>query len=137
MMAKTRKTLAERAEEIERDPARAARIAKHRRRYEQLMAREPETLRYQVLAQSEAIHGILDPAGAETIWLIGSVARAEERPDSDIDFLVVFRRGTTLGDLAQAEAALEEVFHRHVDVISDGGLRKGDEATFWAGAIAV
>jgi predicted nucleotidyltransferase len=96
-----------------------------------------KALRAQVLTQREVIHSILDPAGAMKVWLIGSVARAEERPDSDIDFVVQFRRGTTFGDLDEVEEALEELFHRRVDIVSAGGLRKGDENTFMAGAVAV
>jgi predicted nucleotidyltransferase len=96
-----------------------------------------EALRAQVLTQREVIHSILDPAGAEKVWLIGSVARAEERPDSDIDFVVTFRRGTTFGDLEEAEEALEGLLHRRVDIVSAGGLLKGDEKTFMAGAVVV
>jgi uncharacterized protein len=136
-MAKTHKTAAEIMAELKRDPASAARIAAHRSHYESLIALEAETLRSRVLDQQEAIHAILDSSGAETIWLVGSVARAEEHPDSDIDFVVKFRRGTTLGDLAEAQTALEELLHRHVDIVSTGGLRKGDEQTFMADAIEV
>ena len=135
MIAKTRKTLAEIAEELKRDPASAARIAEHRRRFERMLAAEAKTLRSHVLDQRDAIHPILDPLGAEEVWLVGSVARAEERPDSDIDLVVEFRRGTTLGDLDEAEKALERLLKRHVDIISAAGLRKGDETTFMAKAL--
>jgi predicted XRE-type DNA-binding protein len=52
MMAKTHKTLAEMAEEIERDPARAARIAEHKARFEHLMALD-ELRRGQTVTQQQ------------------------------------------------------------------------------------
>jgi hypothetical protein len=47
-------------------------------------------------AQKEAIEGACRQFGARRIRVFGSVARGEERPDSDIDFLVDFPRGYDL-----------------------------------------
>ena len=54
-MAKTHKTAAEIMAELKRDPASAARIAEHKRRFERMIALEAESLRSQVLDQRAAI----------------------------------------------------------------------------------
>ena len=41
-------------------------------------------------AKRDEIHSIARKHKAEKLWVFGSVARKEERPDSDIDFLVKF-----------------------------------------------
>ena len=51
-----------------------------------------ETLR----AQREAILALSAQYGARRIRVFGSAARGEERPDSDVDFLVDFPRGYDL-----------------------------------------
>lgn len=60
--------------------------------------------------------------GAENIRVFGSVAREEERPDSDIDFLVSMREGKSYFDLLDFQYELEELFHKKIDVLSDKGL---------------
>ena len=47
-------------------------------------------------ARKDAIHAACRQYGARRIRVFGSVARGEERPDSDIDFLVDFPRGYDL-----------------------------------------
>ncbi len=47
-------------------------------------------------AQREAIIALGDQYGARRIRVFGSVARGEERADSDVDFLVDFPRGYDL-----------------------------------------
>ncbi len=47
-------------------------------------------------ARRDAIHAACRQYGARRIRVFGSVARGEERPDSDIDFLVDFPRGYDL-----------------------------------------
>jgi predicted nucleotidyltransferase len=54
--------------------------------------------------------------------IFGSVARGEERPESDVDFLVEFEPGRTLFDLAGLCLDLEEELGRPVDVVTRGGL---------------
>lgn len=58
--------------------------------------------------------------------ITGSVARGEERPGSDIVFLVQFEPGSSLFDLMDLEAALEELLGVQVDVVSEGGLKGRD-----------
>ena len=61
------------------------------------------------------------------ISVFGSVARGEDRPDSDIDFLVDFEPGASLLDLMNVQDDLEALLQSPVDVISAGGLKARDE----------
>jgi hypothetical protein len=71
-----------------------------------------------------AIREAAQASGAREVWLFGSVARGEERPDSDIDFLVTLEPGRTLMDLARLESRLEKLLGRSVDVSTERGLRE-------------
>jgi predicted nucleotidyltransferase len=51
------------------------------------------------------------------VRLIGSAARGEERPDSDIDFLVELEPGRSLLDLIGLENDLADLFGRKVEVV--------------------
>lgn len=61
--------------------------------------------------------------GAIRIQLIGSVARGEETPESDIDFLVTWADDTSLLDHAALMLELEELLGRKVDLASDGWVK--------------
>jgi predicted nucleotidyltransferase len=61
--------------------------------------------------------------GARHVRLIGSVARGEARPGSDVDFLVEFEPGRTLLDHAALIQDLEALLECKVDVASERGLR--------------
>ena len=56
------------------------------------------------------------------VLVFGSCARKEERPDSDIDFLVDFKPEATLFDHVHMRDALSELFGTKVDVVSSRGL---------------
>lgn len=56
-----------------------------------------------------------------------SGAGGDERPDSDVDFVVQFEPGRSLVDLMDLEHALSELLERPVDVISLGGLTDRDD----------
>jgi predicted nucleotidyltransferase len=60
------------------------------------------------------------------VRLYGSVARGQEREDSDIDLLVDFTPGSSLFDLMHLNRELEELLGNPVDVISRGGLKARD-----------
>jgi len=60
------------------------------------------------------------------IYLFGSAARGEMRPDSDIDFLVDFAPGSSLFDLMRITDELEQLLGCRVDVVSRGGLKDRD-----------
>ena len=61
--------------------------------------------------------------GARNVRIFGSVARGDQRQDSDIDFLVDFERGRSLLDLTGLWLDLEAVLGCKVDVVSSRGLK--------------
>jgi len=75
--------------------------------------------------------------GARQVRLFGSVARGEERAESDIDFLVSLEPGRTLLDLARLEARLEELLQRPADVVTPESLRESIRATALREAVPV
>jgi len=89
---------------------------------------------------SEKRQAILDVAakhGATRVRLIGSVARGEARPDSDIDLLVTWRDGTSLLDQAALIIELEQLLGRKVDVASDGWVKPGLRESIYRDAVAL
>ena len=71
----------------------------------------------------DAVLRVAEAHGATQVRLIGSVARDEARPDSDIDLLVKWREGTSLLDQAALKLELESLLGRRVDIASDGWLK--------------
>lgn len=71
------------------------------------------------------IVALAEQYGARHIRVFGSVARREERPDSDVDFLVEFPRGYDLFSqrLPLAEG-LERLVHRKVELIPEHELNR-------------
>ena len=61
------------------------------------------------------------------IGVFGSVARGDEGPDSDLDFLDEFESGSSLFDLVRLQDDLRDLLSRPVDVASLGGLLPRDE----------
>ncbi len=76
-------------------------------------------------SKKEAIEALGGQYGARHIRVFGSVARREERPDSDVDFLVDFPRGYDLFSqrlpLAQR---LAELLHRKVKLVPEHELNR-------------
>jgi uncharacterized protein len=61
--------------------------------------------------------------GVKRLGLFGSFSRGEARPDSDVDVLVGFRpEAKTYDNLFEVGEALEEVFHRKIDLVTEEGL---------------
>jgi predicted nucleotidyltransferase len=60
--------------------------------------------------------------GAHRVRLFGSVARGEERPDSDVDFLVEMEDGRSLLDLGELVMDLQDLLGKSVDVVEPDGL---------------
>ena len=55
--------------------------------------------------------------GASNLRLFGSVARGEERPDSDIDLLIDLAEDRGFRDYLALAEALEAALHRKVDLV--------------------
>ena len=75
--------------------------------------------------------------GATGIRLIGSVARGEARPDSDIDLLVTWSEDSSLLDQAALTLELENLLGRKVDIASDGWVKPSIRASVYRDAIAL
>ena len=71
----------------------------------------------------EAIRQAAARRKADSIALVGSVARGDDSDDSDYDFLARFAEGASLFDLAGLRLDLSELLGHDVDVISVGGLK--------------
>lgn len=80
-----------------------------------------------VESHRDAIHEIADQHHARSISVFGSVARGDDGPDSDIDFLVEFALGASLLDLMRIQDDLEKLLGCPVDVVSAGGLKDRDD----------
>ena len=87
--------------------------------------------------QRESIIRIAERHGATQVRLIGSVARGEARPDSDIDLLVTWREGTSLLDHAALMLELESLLGRKVDIASDGWVKPSIRESVYRDAIAL
>ena len=63
--------------------------------------------------------------GARRIRVFGSVARGEERPDSDVDFLVDLPRGYDLfAQRVPLTDKLAELLHRPVELVPEHELNR-------------
>jgi predicted nucleotidyltransferase len=62
--------------------------------------------------------------GARNVRVFGSVARGEERPDSDVDFLVEMAPGRSLLDVGGLQMDLQERLGQRVDVVTRKGLKR-------------
>lgn len=76
-------------------------------------------------AHRSAIADLGSRYGARHIRVFGSVARGEERPDSDVDFLVEFDRGYDLFTQRLPLARqLAEMLGRPVDLVPEHELNR-------------
>jgi len=85
----------------------------------------------------EAIIRIARRHGAAEVRLIGSVARGEARPDSDVDLLVTWSEGTSLLDQAALMLELEKLLGRKVDLASDGWVKPAIRDSVYRDAVAL
>jgi predicted nucleotidyltransferase len=61
--------------------------------------------------------------GIRLLGVVGSVARGEERPDSDVDIAYEVPHRTTLFRIAGAMNALQDEFGRGVDLVNTSAMR--------------
>jgi predicted nucleotidyltransferase len=61
--------------------------------------------------------------GVLRLALFGSLARGQERPDSDVDILVAFEGQTTLDRYFDLKFWLEDLLGRPVDLVTEKALR--------------
>ena len=65
----------------------------------------------------------IEALGVRELMLFGSVARGEDRPDSDIDVLVEFEGPASFDGYMDLKFLLEDTLGRSVDLVTVGGLR--------------
>ena len=76
-------------------------------------------------SQRETIQTLSRRYGARRIRVFGSVARREERPDSDVDFLVDFPRGYDLfAERMPLTDRLAQLLNRKVEVVPEHELNR-------------
>ncbi len=71
----------------------------------------------------EEILSLASKHGAFNVRIFGSVVRGEDRPDSDVDFLVELEADRSLLDRVALIQDLEDLLGRKVDVATVKGLR--------------
>ena|SRR4030042_2915556 len=77
----------------------------------------------QILKQKrEDILKIASRYGARKVRVFGSVIRGEDRPDSDVDFLIDLEEGRSLMDLGGLLMDLQGLLGRNVDIVTEKGL---------------
>ena len=79
-----------------------------------------------VIGHADEIKGLLARRHALNIKVFGSVARGEDRQDSDVDFLVEFGLGASILDQVHLEHDLRALLNCDVDVVPVGGLKPRD-----------
>jgi predicted nucleotidyltransferase len=73
-------------------------------------------------AHRRAVLELATRHGARNVRVFGSMARGDDRPDSDVDLLVDIEPGRTLLDVIGLEQDLEDLLGRHVQVLTNDGL---------------
>lgn len=78
----------------------------------------------EIASLKERIVPILRKAGVRRAALFGSVARSQDRSDSDVDILVELNDKSSLLDFVDLKYKLEESLNRKVDMVEYGAIKK-------------
>ena len=78
----------------------------------------------EIRARRDEIYAIARRHKAERLWVFGSCARKDERPDSDVDLLVKYSPGRTLSDYLDIQDAIGGLLGRSVDVVNADALER-------------
>ena len=65
---------------------------------------------------------IANAHGAHRVRVFGSVAREEDRADSDLDLLIDLEAGRSILDLIAIKQDLEDLLGRNVDVVTEAAI---------------
>ena len=82
-----------------------------------------ETTLNELRSRRDEIIEIARARGASRVRVFGSVARGDTTEASDIDFLVDLEPDRNLLDLGGLLMDLQDLLQRHVDVVTERGLR--------------
>lgn len=73
----------------------------------------------------ERLHEVCERYGVASLEIVGSVARGEHQPDSDIDLLYVLKPDARLGfSLFDLEDELATLFGRQVDLVARKAINR-------------
>ena len=72
----------------------------------------------EIRAKRDEIYAIAKRHKVEKLWVFGSCARKEERPDSDVDFLVKSGSSMTADDKLSFKFAITDMLGCRTDVVS-------------------
>ena len=86
------------------------------------LAYEGQAMTQDVERNREAILQVAVRHGARNVRVFGSVARGDDRPDSDVDLLVEMEADRSLLDLVGLGQELEALLQRKVDVLTEESL---------------
>ena len=78
----------------------------------------------EIRTKRDEIYAIARRHKAEKLWVFGSCARREERPDSDIDLLVKFNGDVGLLEYSTFERELSDEMGRRVELTRNTVLRR-------------
>lgn len=76
----------------------------------------------QIIKEQQTVLSIAKKHGAYNVRVFGSVSRQDEKPDSDIDFLVEMEENRSLFDIIGLKHELEDLFGCTIDVVTDASL---------------
>ena len=67
---------------------------------------------------------IIRDLGVRRLALFGSAARGDNRPDSDLDFLVEFEGAATFDRFVDLQFLLEDLLNRPIDLVTAASIRE-------------
>mgnify|MGYP001592964269 CR=1 FL=1 len=77
----------------------------------------------EVRSHKDEIIALAEQAGVTNLRIFGSVARGDEKENSDVDFLATVMKGSGLKFIG-LQLQLQELLKCKVDLVSDKGLNK-------------
>ena len=79
----------------------------------------------------ERLAGVCERYGVTRLEVFGSVARGDAKTGSDLDLLVAFKPGTSLGlDFVSLQEELEGLFGRSVDLLTRRSVEQSPNKYF-------
>lgn len=80
------------------------------------------TVKDEIELKRDEIEQVAKENGITKVSVFGSVVREEAHEDSDIDFLVEIEEDRSLFDIIRFKQAMEELFQRKVDVLTENAV---------------
>jgi predicted nucleotidyltransferase len=90
-----------------------------------------------IMAKSAEIKALAEELDVTNVRVFGSVARGDQSPASDVDFLVTMKPGFSLMKHARLILTLEKILNCKVDVVTEGGLKERIKKSVLEDAIAL